>query len=310
MPLRMIKEDTANGLTLQWVLHVQNYKLFFDKTHCAGCQICSLACPKEAIRIERRPRIQGEKAQRAGIDVDLAKCNFCGICDIVCPYGAVEVTLNDKRALSVVEKESFPQLIRNIQVDRSKCNVGCLEVKDSCPLNLIRMSLLRPDGRTVEKTSFLSEKERRGLTVKIDVETEHCPCCKVCEVRLPAGVMRVRKFLQGRIGIHAEKCPEGCTDCLDVCPITGALYLSQEDNKVHPNETFCVYCGSCKVVCPVDAALELKRTHIEHTPVHSGAWNKALERLTSPAEMTKELKTKGSLRAKESVRKRVGLKVK
>jgi 4Fe-4S ferredoxin len=310
MPLRTIKEDTANALTLQWVLHVQNYKLVLDKDRCVGCQICSLACPKEAIKIEKRLRIQAEKAQKAGIDVDLAKCNFCGICDIVCPYGAMKVTSNDKHALPVVEKESFPELTRDVQVNENKCNVDCVEVEDACPLDLIKVKLQYPDGKTVENPYSLSEKERAGLVVKVDVDKEHCPCCKVCEVKLPAGVMHVRKLLQGKIDIHDEKCPEGCTDCLDVCPITGALYLSKEDKKVHPNETFCVYCGACKIVCPVDEAMELKRTHVEHTPVHSGAWNKALERLTSPKEMTKELKTKGSSRARESVKKRIGLKEK
>jgi len=310
MPLKTIKEDTANGLTLQWVLQVQNYKLFLDKSRCVGCQICSLACPKEAIKIEKRLKVQAEKAQKASIDVDLAKCNFCGVCDVVCPYGAVKVTSNDKHALSIVEKESFPQLVRDIQVNENKCNVDCFKVKDPCPLDLIRVSLLRPDGKTVEDPYSLSEKERESLTVKVDVDKDHCPCCKVCEGKLPAGVMHVRKFLQGRINIRGEKCPEGCTDCLDVCPVTGALYLSEEDKKVHPNETFCVYCGSCKIVCPVDEALEFKRTHVEHTPVHSGAWNKALERLTSPIEMIKELKMKGSLRARESVKKRIGLKAK
>jgi hypothetical protein len=58
----------------------------------------------------------------------------------------------------------------------------------------------------------------------------------------------------------------------------------------------------------VEEALELKRTRVSHTPVRSGAWNKALERLTSSLEMTKELKTKGSLRAAEAVRNRLGLK--
>jgi hypothetical protein len=48
-----------------------------------------------------------------------------------------------------------------------------------------------------------------------------------------------------------------------------------------------------KLVCPVENALELKRTKISHTPVRSGAWNKTLERLASPVEMTKELKAKG-----------------
>jgi 4Fe-4S ferredoxin len=116
--------------------------------------------------------------------------------------------------------------------------------------------------------------------------------------------MHVRKFVHGKILIHQEKCPDGCTDCLDVCPITGALYYSDEDRKVHADEMFCIYCGACKAVCPVEEALEVKRTKIVHTPVRSGAWNKALEKLTSPVEMTKELKAKGSLKTVASVGKR------
>ena len=108
---------------------------------------------------------------------------------------------------------------------------------------------------------------------------------------------------------HQDKCPDGCTDCLDVCPITGALYLSDDDGKVHVNEAFCVYCGACKVVCPVDEALELERTSINHTPVRSGVWNKTLEKLASPIIMTKELKAKSSQKARESVEKRLGWKV-
>jgi 4Fe-4S ferredoxin len=114
--------------------------------------------------------------------------------------------------------------------------------------------------------------------------------------------------MNGKINIHTEKCPEGCTDCLDICPITGALYLSDADKKVYPDEAFCVYCGACKAVCPVNEALELKRTSITHTPIKSGAWNKALERLASPVDVAKELKSKRSLKAKESVKKRIGLK--
>jgi hypothetical protein len=65
-----------------------------------------------------------------------------------------------------------------------------------------------------------------------------------------------------------------------------------------------VYCGVCKVVCPEKDALELDRTFIRHTPVQSGAWNKALETLASTKVMTKELRTKSTKRAKESVKKR------
>jgi 4Fe-4S ferredoxin len=110
--------------------------------------------------------------------------------------------------------------------------------------------------------------------------------------------------MEGKIAIDQAKCPEGCTDCLDVCPIKGALYLSDDGKKVHVNELFCDYCGACKVVCPVDEALTLKRTKIIHTPVHSGTWNKALERLTSPGDAVKELKAKGSQKLCKTVGKR------
>jgi 4Fe-4S ferredoxin len=291
MPLRKLKEETADSLTLQWVLHVQNYKLTLDKNRCVGCQICTLACPKEAITLQKQPRTSGQKARKAKADVDLSKCNFCGICDIACPYGAIKVSLNGKHALPVLEKESFPEFIRDIRVDESKVNAECLNVSDPCPLGLITI-----------------KSDAASAAVKVEVDKEHCPCCTLCEVKLP-GVMHVRKMFSGRINIRTEKCPENCTDCLDVCPITGALCISETDKKVRSNEAFCVYCGACKVVCPIDEALELKRTHISHMPIHSGAWNKTLERLTSPVEMTKELKTKGSTRARESVKKRVGLKV-
>ena len=95
---------------------------------------------------------------------------------------------------------------------------------------------------------------------------------------------------------------------MDVCPITGVLNLQNENKKVHVNNKFCVYCGACKNACPIDEALLLKRTRLYHTAVKSGAWNKALERLTSATDMTKELKAKRSTRTRESVMKRIGLK--
>ncbi len=308
MPLKTIKTDTAKMLMLEWILHVKNYKLILDKNVCAGCQICPLACPKEAIKLEKQPKIIGEKARRAKIDIDLAKCNFCGICDLVCPYGAIKVTVNGEHALSVVEKEGFPKLIRDIQVDTSKCPVDCVECEEACPLDLINVAVLAPDGKVVENDGSLTNKEKSKLQIKIDIEKERCPCCRICEFGCSEGLMRVKKFLYGKIAIISEKCPEGCTDCLDVCPITGTLYFSEENKKVHVNEMFCVYCGACKVVCPVDGALDLKRTKVSHTSIRSGTWNKALEKLASPIEMTKELKAKGSRKVMESVEKRLGWK--
>jgi 4Fe-4S ferredoxin len=308
MPLKKLKQETADVLTLQWVLHVKDYKLTHDKSRCVGCQICSLACPKEAIKLMKQPKTSGEKPRKALVDIDLSKCNFCGICDVLCPYGALKVTVNGDHILSLVEKESFPQLVRDIRVDPGKTAIANKEWEEACPLDLIEVTWQTADGKPVQDLASLSAEEKQGVHAKVEIEKALCPCCRVCEFKLPEGAMHVRKFFQGKITIRAGKCPEGCTDCLDICPISGALYLSEADKKVHLNEVFCIYCGACKVICPVDEALELKRTKINHTSIKSGAWNKALERLTSPVDMTKELKTKGSLKAKESVKKRMALK--
>lgn len=302
MPLRTLKCDTADALTLEWILQVKNYKLTIDKARCVGCQICSLACPKSAIILAKQPKIQGEKAKRAKVDVDLSKCNFCGVCDITCPYGAVKVTLNGQHALNVVEKESFPELIRDIKVDTHTCPKECITCEDACPLGLIKISRLTFNGKPVGNIDALTPSQKDHVQLNLNVQKEYCPTCRVCEYKCAPGVIKVRKAYEGKIGIDQAKCPEGCSDCLDVCPITGALSLS--DGKVHVNEVFCDYCGACKVVCPVPEALSLKRTKVLHTAIHSGTWNKTLERITSSIDAVKELKSIGSKKAHEAVKRR------
>ena len=308
MPLKRIKNDTADALTLEWVLHVKDYKLTNDRKRCVGCEICTLACPKEAIKLVKQPKNQGEKAKKAKVDVDLAKCNFCGICDVACPFGAMKMTLDGQHILSVVEKESFPQLIRDIRVDASKFNISRADGEKACPLGLIKVNSSMADGKPVDTMGANVPEENQDVRTNLEIDKDHCPCCRVCEYQMPEGVMQVRKFVNGRIDIRTEKCPEGCKDCVDVCPISGALYFSEEDKKVHLNETFCVYCGACKSVCPVEGAVDLKRTSIIHSPVRSGAWNKALERLTSTTDMAKELKSKRGFKAQQSVKDRMALK--
>jgi len=303
MPLKTIKKDAADKLTLEWQLHVKDYKLTLDKARCVGCQICSLACPKEAIKLEKQPKSEGQKAKHAKVDVDLAKCNFCGICDVACPYGAIKFTLNGEHALAVLEKESFPQLIREIKVDTRQCPKECVECESVCPLGLIKLTKMTYDGKPVENLEALSPSQRRHIQVNLTVQKEHCPTCRLCELKCAPGAIKVRKAIEGKIAINQSKCPEGCTDCLDVCPITGALSLG-DDKKVHVNEAFCDYCGACKAVCPVDEALTLTRTKILHTPVRSGTWNKALERLTSPEAQVQELKAAAAKKRKDLVARR------
>ena len=301
MPYKTQKLDTAKALTLEWILQVKNYRLTLDKNRCASCQICSLACPKGAITVTKQTKIAGEAAKKAKVDIDLAKCTFCGVCDIICPYGAVKVTLNGEHNLNIVAKESFPELIRDITVDTRNCPKDCDKCVEACPLGQITVSKLTYDGNPVEDVNVLSPSQRRNVQVNVNIPKEFCPTCRACEYKCAPGVIKVRKAFEGNIAINQAKCPKGCRDCVDVCPIKGTLYFS--NGKVQVNEATCTYCGACKVVCPVDEALTLKRTKVLHTPIHSGTWNKALERVTSPIDVVKELKAKGGMNAKNAVAK-------
>jgi len=311
MPMKELKTDTQNELIVERLLHAKRYSLTLDKNLCKGCEICQIICPREAITIVKTSKKDGEKAKPPTIDVNTQKCSYCGMCEPICPFGALQVRVNGEHIVPVIEKESFPNLIREIEVDTSKCDVplqsamcGCVDCEKACPLNLIKVTILTPDGQEVKAADVEAQSNKQDLKVKVDIRKDLCPCCRLCEVKCPEGAIHVRKILHGLLNITLEKCPQGCQDCLDVCPIPGALFLN-DDGKVHPNETFCVFCGVCKLVCPVEGALQMDRKFIHHTPVSSGAWNKALEKLTSTNEYSKEAKLKGWMKAQKAVEKRL-----
>jgi 4Fe-4S ferredoxin len=305
MPLKELKNETESTLTIERVLHAKRYSLTLDKTLCVGCEICQIICPREAIEIKKIPKENGEKAQRPVFDVSEQKCSYCGMCEPICPFNAIEVRVDQQHVVPVLQMETFPELIREIKVDESRCDMGCIDCEKACPLNLITVTVLTPDGKEVTPEEAKSLPNQEELKVKVNIKKNLCPCCRLCEMECPKGAISVRKIMHGLFQINLEKCPAGCQDCLDVCPIPGALYLDGNDNKVHPNETFCVFCGVCKIVCPVEGALILERKMIHHTPVSSGAWNKALEKLTSTKEYSKEAKTKALIKVQKMAEKRL-----
>jgi 4Fe-4S ferredoxin len=302
MPLKKLKKDAADALTLEWILQVKDYKLTLDHKRCMGCQICSVACPKEAIQTVKQPKV-GDRAVKAKVDIDLAKCNFCGACDVTCPYGAIKVTLNGNHDLNLIAKESYPQLLRDIAVNTKLCPKECDQCESTCPLTLIKVSKVGFDSKPVTDVNALTPNEKKRVQITLNIDKDHCPTCRVCELKCTSGAIKVKKAFQGVIEVNAEKCPPGCHNCLDVCPITGTLTLGK-DNKVSANELYCTFCGACKNVCPVDEALNVKRTKIAHTPIHSGTWNKALERLTSSNDAAKELKATAAQSRRKAVEKR------
>ena len=305
MPMKELKIDAQNELIVERLLHARRYSLILDKNMCKGCEICQITCPREAITINKTPKKEGEKAKPPTIDISTQKCSYCGMCEPICPFNAIQVRVNGEHIVPVIEKETFPNLIREIEVDTSKCDVGCVDCEKACPLNLIKVTILTPDGQEVKAEDVKAQSRKKHLKVKVDIKKDLCPCCRLCEMKCPKNAMHVRKIFHGLLNISLEKCPQNCQDCLDACPIPGALFLNDNDRKVHPNDTFCVFCGVCKLVCPVEGALKMDRKSIHHTPVSSGAWNKALEKLTSTNEYSKEAKLKGMVKAQQAVEKRL-----
>ena len=281
------------------VLHAKNYSLTLDKNKCTGCGVCMEICPKEAIEVTRTPKADAEKAKPPTANIDETKCHYCGICEALCPFAALSIKVNGSPLVPVIKTESFPQLIREIKVDETKCGLECQEIQEPCPLDLIKVSVYGSDGKEV---TGATSKSKKKLKVKVEIDEKSCPCCRLCETKFPDGAISVEKMFYGNLIVNEEKCHEGCHDCVDVCPIPSVLYVS--DGKVQVNDSHCIYCGTCKIACPEEGALELNRTRIRHTQVRSGAWNKALEKLASTTAVVRELENKNAMRLKKAISKR------
>ncbi|MEJ2242588.1 MAG: 4Fe-4S binding protein [Candidatus Bathyarchaeota archaeon] len=250
---------------------------------------------KEAIEVRKALNTNEEKANPPVLNINKEKCHFCGMCEAICPFGALKTEINGEHLIPVAENNSFPQLLREIKFDENKCGPEILDIEEICPLGYIDIN--------IQTTDDGSKTRKKKFKVKILIDKDSCPCCGICETKLPNGVISVKKIFSGKIQINAEKCPKDCHVCVDVCPIPNVLLLS--NGKVEINESHCIYCGTCKISCPEEGVLELDRSRINHTMIHSGAWNKALEKLTSTKTVMKELRKKNAEKIKKVISKRL-----
>jgi len=297
LPIKILKNENPQELIIKMALHAKNYSLTLDKKKCTGCGICMEICPKEAIKVTRTPKTKGEKAKKPTVAINEQVCHYCGICEAVCLFGALNLKIDGKSIVPVIKTESFPQLVRDIKINNAKCGVDCLEIKDACPLNKIKVSADTLHEK--EGVQITAKSKKKNFKIKIEIDKESCPCCRFCETKFPDGTIHVEKIFLGSLRINNEKCPKNCHDCVDVCPILDVLYI--QDGKVKVNDSHCVYCGACKISCPEQGALELNRTSILHSEVRSGAWNRALEKLASTNALAKEIRNKNTEKLKKVV---------
>lgn len=283
------------------ILHTKHYSLNLDKKKCTGCSICMEICPKEAIEVQKTLKNKEKNASSPTLKIIKEKCQYCGMCEAICPFGALKTEINGKHIIPVVENDSFPQLLREIKVNENKCGQEILEIDEVCPLGCIEINV--QNLIEAKNKDSITKLKKQNFKVEISIDKDSCPCCGICQERLPKGTIKIKKIMYGKIRINNEKCPKNCQVCLDVCPIPNVLLLS--DGRITVNEKNCVYCGTCEISCPKEGALEFNRNTIRHTKVHSGAWNKALEKITSTETVIKELRKKNAEKIKKLITKRL-----
>ena len=179
-----------------------------DQDKCVRCNICDDVCPRDAIDRDV-PLFEGQdkeglaKGQAVELKIEFVvddeKCTKCGICGNLC------------EAINVLHKPFSPETGKvegEVIWDEAYCD-GCNVCAEACPEEAIKVT------RTVVGQKKLGN---------VNIIEEDCCTCQWCVKNCPEEAITVNKIFEGEITFHAEKCPGGCSTCVDVCP-ANAIYL-------------------------------------------------------------------------------------
>jgi len=211
--------------------------LVYDTLMCASCELCSNACPRNAITLNPPASV---KLGYPPVVIDAESCILCGICSEVCIFNAINVYSNDAPV-----KLYGPKYRAVFFADLDKCPEGCTVCKDACPRNAITFS-----GRMRDD--------------------EMCIYCGACSDVCPKGAIYVEKPFSGEVHIDEEVC-QGCCICIDVCP-SEAITAPEFGKSIEIDDSRCILCGACSNACPTKA-IEVVRTSVNIEVVRKIAWS-------------------------------------
>ena len=156
---------------------------------------------------------------------------------------------------------------------------------------------------TVER-EVISDK----IEGKVNIIQDNCCTCTWCSRNCPTEAITVEKIFEGDIEFHAEKCPGGCSTCVEICP-ANAIYLptakpaADMKGVIEPtiavNKDYCILCGACVNACPGEDIIVMQRTGVRMKGTETDLFKKIKEKLF----------TKRTSKVKEDVTGQVNLKV-
>jgi len=303
-----------------------------DEAKCSYCGVCVVMCPFNALTLkidgeERLPIVEKEGFPTYDMvaDIDDEKCVRCTICEEVCPRDAIDRDVTEfegtrtdgkERQLAIKTKTTF-------KVDDEKCTL-CGICGALCPAITVKHKPFTAESGKVEGEVVWDETKcdackvcveacpEECITVErevgqVDIDQKMCCTCTWCSRSCPTEAITVEKLFEGDIEFAPEKCPGGCSTCVEVCP-ANAIYLpssvpaSQMKGKVEPtiavNKDFCILCGACVNACPGEDIIRLHRTGIRVKGKETDLFNKIKEKLCTPRTSKVKEETPGSVQLK------------
>lgn len=246
-----------------------------DQEKCVRCTICEDVCPRDAI--DRQVAVyegaeEGGKGRQTALEattkftVDDEKCTKCGICGDLCP--AIDV---NRKPFSAESGKVEGEVVWNEEL----CD-GCSVCVEACPEEAITVERIVSSGK---------------LDGTVSIMDENCCTCRWCAINCPTEAITVEKIFEGDIDFNAEKCPAGCSTCVEVCP-ANAIYLpspkpaKELKGEIEPviavNKDFCILCGACVNACPGEDIITLKRTGIRIKGKETDLFLKIKDKLCTP----------------------------
>jgi formate hydrogenlyase subunit 6/NADH:ubiquinone oxidoreductase subunit I len=304
---KSIKNRTDHEMTLERPMITRHYLMTWDLERCVGCQMGPTACPKEALTHVPGEIEGGRMISKPTVDVDASKCVMCGICVEICSVHAIDMQVNEKREVPVLEYDAFPEVRGHLTFDKTEFDFSRKDfVIENCPTNII---------------SYDDENETMAI------HYEDCIRCRQCEVASD-GAFKVTQAWQGSVELHRDRCVDECLACADVCP-TRALHIN-DDGALVLADYFCIKCGACMHACPIkpefkeeefsfksqgltltrthkklinqdELAIKVERWRVGHTPINSAAWTAVLRKLADDKASAVEIDRKRALKRKDLI---------